>query len=103
MKRILSRGEFKPLIAQNGAFSFTQAKRYMQIAKSIDVETFDPDASIESVLQTKGKPKAHLQSFSKTDAQYAQKLQAMYLSGTEHEQVVAKEKTHEMLEATFVI
>ncbi len=92
VKKYLKHGEFKPWIARNCTFSYTQAKRYMQVAKRGDVEPFDEEASIESVLQTKGKPKAHLQSFSKTDAEYAQKLHTMSLRGTEHEREVAKGK-----------
>ncbi|KZD02285.1 MULTISPECIES: DUF3102 domain-containing protein [unclassified Thalassospira] len=92
VKKALKHGEFKPWIEENCSFSYSQAKRYMQIAKRIDVEPFDPEASIESILHTKGKPKAHLQSFSQTDAEYAQKLHAMAVRGTEHEREVAKGK-----------
>ncbi len=43
----------------------------MQVAKSAPQGTFDPDATIDSVIDTHAaqrKGKAHLQSFSKTDA-----------------------------------
>ncbi len=92
VKKHLKHGEFGPWVKANCGFSVEQARRYMRVAKTVDVDCFDPDASIESILQTKGKPKAHLQSFSKSDAEYAQKLHTMSLRGTEHEREVAKGK-----------
>lgn len=50
------------------------------------------DTSLREFLGLSSKPKAHLQSFSKTDAEYAQKLHTMSLRGTEHEREVAKGK-----------
>ncbi|WP_412565925.1 DUF3102 domain-containing protein [Thalassospira sp. MIT121401] len=95
VKKTLKHGEFKPWIEENRRFSYTQAKRYMQVAKRTVDEPFDPDATIDSVLDTnahKRKSKAHLQFFSQTDAEYAQKLHAMAVRGTEHEREVAKGK-----------
>ncbi|WP_181838542.1 MULTISPECIES: DUF3102 domain-containing protein [Thalassospira] len=95
VKKTLKHGEFKPWIKENCSFSYRQAAKYMQIAKSAPQGTFDMDAGINSFLDqvaNSRKPKAHLQSFSQTDAEYAQKLHAMAVRGTEHEREVAKGK-----------
>ena len=56
-KEQVPHGGFKAWCEANLTFSVRQAQRYMKIAKNVDVDAFDPDASIESILDTTGRRK----------------------------------------------
>lgn len=51
-KEQCAHGEFKTWIEKNCAFPYRTAARYMQLAKSVASDTFDLDATIDSILDT---------------------------------------------------
>lgn len=78
-------GTFKQWVADNTEVSYSQAKRYMAVAKRLVDKPFDPDmadASIEAFLgyAKKDKPQA-TPTFTKDDAEYALKLHALVERG----------------------
>lgn len=96
-KKAVPRGGFDAWVKENTSLSRTQAYRYIQVASRLAGETIDPDATIDSVLDThasrKVQPKADRPAFTATDAEYAQKLKAMAdRGGTDNEREVAERK-----------
>lgn len=92
-KQQCAHGEFLSWLRANCPMSLRQAQRYMQLAKRDDVDAFDPDASIESVLNTKAKAKPKAQPFTRVDAEHVMKLQRLADStANENEAAVAQSK-----------
>lgn len=81
-------GEFKAWVQENTRVLYRTARRYMQVSKVVVDDQFDPDATIDSVLDTNAarqdKPKASTPTFTEADAEYAQKLHAMATRGEEN-------------------
>lgn len=98
-KKMLPHGSFKTWVEANCECSYRQAVRYMQVAKNDYVDTFDSDASLESILDTKRKT-APQPTFDETDARdpaswegHAKKLHALATRGaTDGERTAAQRK-----------
>jgi len=94
-KGVLQHGEFKPWIERNCAFSYKTAAKYMKVAKSLVVETFDLEAGVDAFLgyDKPSTPHPTPTELSQDDASHALKLQAMVERGaTEGERDVARRK-----------
>ncbi|MFG1433377.1 DUF3102 domain-containing protein, partial [Xanthobacter sp. V2C-8] len=97
VKGMLQHGEFKPWIERNCACTYSQAARYMKVAKNLGDKTFeaDLDAGIEAFLGY-DKPKTPHPTptdLSQDGAAHALKLHALVERGaTEGERDVARRK-----------
>lgn len=98
-KEEVPHGQFRQWIEANTNVPYRTARRYMQAAKMVVNDHFDPDATIDSILDTnagrrkaKEAAKTKLPAFDKDDAEHARKLHAMATRGTEHEAAVASTK-----------
>jgi hypothetical protein len=94
-KQQCKHGEFLPWLKANCEVNPRQAQRDMQVAKSVSGDAFDPDATIDSVLDVHAcrraeKPKAT--PFTRPDAEYAMKLHRM-AEGTANENEAAVART----------
>ena len=97
VKRGLLHGEFEAWVETKTCVPVRTARRYMQVAKSVVYDRFDPDATIDSVLDTnasKRRPKGNSNTpeFDINDAQHVKKLHALAQGGVGGEAVNARTK-----------
>ncbi|MDQ0510625.1 DUF3102 domain-containing protein [Ancylobacter amanitiformis] len=96
-KRSCIHGEFKKWVADNCAFSYQTAVRYMRVAKKITHDSFEQGDSLNAFLDAHSTPRqpepSTTRSFTREDAERALKFHALATRGaTEAEQKAASGK-----------
>lgn len=96
-KKMVKHGEFKAWVERYCQCSYPTARRYMQVAKMITHEHFDPSQSVRAFLEAHAErkveaPEAVQAVFDKAGADYAMKLHRMTESPNVHEAANASSK-----------